>query len=169
MTSSVRRVAISASLFLCAAILGGGCDRSSKHWAEETLSERPGRSMTIVERTVDFTLAYNEGTAFSVVGDRGWVRALFGALSIAVVIALFVVVIREPELRWRALAFGVIAGGALGNGLDRLRGGVVDFIQVHYPWGGSWPIFNVADALVAIGVAMLLLEGLARRGPIATT
>ena len=73
------------------------------------------------------------------------------------------------------LAFGTIAGGALGNGIDRLvrlspRGGtgVVDFIKINYPWGGSWPTFNVADVLVAVGVAVLLLRSF-RRTPAAAT
>ena len=59
---------------------------------------------------------------------------------------------------------GAIAGGAIGNGFDRAFGegptgeaGVVDFIKVNYPWGGSWPTFNVADALVAGGVAGIAL------------
>ncbi|MCB9597720.1 MAG: signal peptidase II, partial [Sandaracinaceae bacterium] len=153
MRSSIRRVAVPAALFLTAAIFGGGCDLSTKHWAEETLRDRPGQSMSVVDRYVDLSLSYNEGTAFSFVRDLGTARMVFGVSSLVLVIALFVVVIRKPELRWRALALGVVAGGAIGNGLDRvLRHGVVDFIQVHYPWGGSWPTFNVADALVAIGV-----------------
>ena len=84
---------------------------------------------------------------------------------VSVVIALFVTVLRKPELRFQALALGVIAGGAIGNGLDRvLRHGVVDFIKVNYPWGGSWPTFNVADALVFVGVAMLLVYSFVDRG-----
>ncbi|MCA9604374.1 MAG: signal peptidase II [Myxococcales bacterium] len=164
MTRSIRRVALPASLFLSAAILGGGCDLSTKHWAEETLADEPGQSMTVVDQYVDLSLQYNEGTAFSFVRDLGLARLVFGIFSILVVIALFVVVVRHPQHRWRALGFGVVAGGALGNGLDRIfRDGVVDFIVVHYPWGGSWPTFNIADVLVAVGVAILLIEGIATR------
>jgi signal peptidase II len=60
----------------------------------------------------------------------------------------------------------MILAGALGNLHDRFfradelgRPGVVDFIKVHYPWGGSWPNFNVADALLVVGVALMLLWG----------
>src|SRR5690606_9664206 len=60
--------------------------------------------------------------------------------------------------RLEALALGTIAGGGIGNGIERLAGtGVVDFIKVNYPWGGSWPLFNVADVLIVVGVALLFL------------
>ena len=135
-------------------------DRAAKLLATTSSSSR----QTVVDQYVDLSLQYNEGTAFSFVRDLGLARLVFGIFSILVVIALFVVVVRHPQHRWRALGFGVVAGGALGNGLDRIfRDGVVDFIVVHYPWGGSWPTFNIADVLVAVGVAILLIEGIATR------
>ena len=56
-----------------------------------------------------------------------------------------------------AAAAGLIAGGALGNLLDRLRfGAVTDFVDLH--WGEAhWPTFNLADAAIVCGVALLLL------------
>ena len=61
------------------------------------------------------------------------------------------------------MAIGAIAGGAVGNVLDRLRfGAVVDFIHAH-AWGWSWYVFNVADAAIVCGVATLLIEGLLPR------
>ena len=58
----------------------------------------------------------------------------------------------------RAVAIGAIAGGAVGNVIDRLRyGAVVDFIHAHVgEW--SWYVFNVADAAIVCGVAALILE-----------
>ena len=167
MSGTIRRVAVPASLFLVAALLGGGCDLSTKAWAEETLRDQPGQTMSVIDPHVDFTLHYNEGTAFSAVQDLGGsVRVAFGVVSLLVVVVLFVVAVRKPEHRIQALALGTIAGGAIGNGLDRiLRTGVVDFIQVNYPWGGSWPVFNVADALVAVGVAVLLIGSWVSREP----
>jgi lipoprotein signal peptidase len=70
------------------------------------------------------------------------------------------------------LAIGAIAGGAVGNVIDRLRyGWVVDFIHAHIgEW--SWYVFNVADAAIVCGVAALILESqflrrshLTRHGP----
>jgi signal peptidase II len=81
------------------------------------------------------------------------------------------IALRSPGVdRLRMLAVGLACGGALGNLHDRLRRvdfdghpGVVDFIKVNYPWGGSWPTFNIADALVAGGVAGLALVRLWQR------
>jgi signal peptidase II len=63
--------------------------------------------------------------------------------------------------RWRRttaperVALGLLLGGALGNAIDRLiRGHVVDFIYVHH-----WPVFNVADIAITVGVGLLLLFG----------
>lgn len=57
------------------------------------------------------------------------------------------------------IAFGLILGGALGNLLDRLPDGLVtDFFQI-----GTFPIFNVADSCITIGVVLLLVDGLWRR------
>jgi signal peptidase II len=57
-----------------------------------------------------------------------------------------------------AAALGAIAGGAVGNVIDRLRfGAVVDFIHAH-AWGWSWYVFNVADAAIVCGVAALVID-----------
>ncbi len=65
---------------------------------------------------------------------------------------------------------GMIVGGALGNLYDRLfrvdelgQHGVVDFIRVNFPWGGSWPNFNVADAVLVVGLLLLLWSLRGRR------
>jgi signal peptidase II len=56
------------------------------------------------------------------------------------------------------VAFGGIAGGAIGNIIDRFHYGyVVDFIDLHW-----WPVFNVADSCITVGVGLLILSSLAR-------
>ena len=57
-----------------------------------------------------------------------------------------------------AFAIGLIAGGAIGNGIDRIfRGAVVDFVLLHWQdW--RWYVFNVADAAIVLGVALLLYD-----------
>lgn len=153
--------------FCLAAVLGGGCDLTTKAWAEGNLDTLPGRSMMVFEPWLEFALTYNRGTAFSLVPDLGVARWIFGLVALAVAILLLVIVVRSKASRFDAFAFGTIAGGAIGNGIDRVFNfvpgggtGVVDFIKLNYPWGGSWPTFNIADVLIAVGVAMLLLRNL---------
>lgn len=170
-SSSVRARVISAALFVVTAVLGTGCDLGTKHWAETTLRDAPGQSLSVIAPHLDLSLRYNEGTAFSIVPDLGTTRAILGGFALFVALALLVVSIRSPESRMRTLALGLIAGGAIGNGVDRIvRTGVVDFIQLNYPWGGSWPSFNVADVLVAVGAALLVLQAWrdAREAPTST-
>ncbi len=158
--------------FVSATAVGCGCDLQSKAWAERTLEGLPSQTMSVVEPWLDLTLAYNRGTAFSVIGDLGSARWIFGVLAVVVVALLVGMLLRSGRDRIDALAMGAVAGGAIGNGVDRVfRGapgggtGVVDFLQINYPWGGHWPLFNVADALLAVGVAVLLVRGvLARPG-----
>lgn len=156
--------------FGAATLVGGGCDLQTKAWAERTLTALPSKSMAVVEPWLDLTLAYNRGTAFSLVRDLGATRWVFGTLAVLVVVSLVVMLVRSQRDRIDALAMGAIAGGAIGNGLDRVfreapggGTGVVDFVQINYPWGGHWPLFNVADALLVVGVGVLLLRGLLTR------
>lgn len=107
----------------------------------------------------NFTLHYNEGAAFSFLNDAGgWQRWLFTAISSIVSIILIVWLYRLTiKERWLSLALALILGGAIGNLIDRvIYGHVVDFIQWYYQ---SWyfPTFNVADAAIFVGGAILIV------------
>jgi len=80
-----------------------------------------------------------------------------------------VVWLRRAETRRVAAALGAIAGGAVGNVIDRLHyGAVVDFIHAHLgDW--SWYVFNVADAAIVCGVGVLVLDSLMTRHEAAET
>jgi signal peptidase II len=159
MRSRLAPRALAALLFCGVAALGSGCDVATKSWAEGALGGDPPRTMTILAPYLELELRHNTGTAFSVIPDLGAARVGFGLFSFAVVLALIVVVLRRPEQHVQTLALAALAAGAIGNGIDRITGApVVDFIRVNYPWGGSWPTFNVADVLVAVGVIVLLLQ-----------
>ncbi|MGE0787448.1 MAG: signal peptidase II [Sandaracinaceae bacterium] len=171
MAERSRRWLTRLAIFLVTAVLGGGCDLRSKEWAEETLTQAPGWTMQLVAPYLELALSYNRGSAFSLVGDFGGeARWILGALALALVAVLAFAAARGQGTL-TAIALGCIAGGAIGNGLDRLfhlapggGTGVVDFIRINYPWGGSWPTFNIADALVAIGVALYFVALNRRRG-----
>lgn len=118
----------------------------------------------VVGDLLRFTLAYNRGAAFGTdVGE--WSRWIFTVVAILVLIVL-AHTYREADGadRLRALALGLVCGGAVGNVIDRLRSelGVIDFIDIGIG-SARWYTFNVADMGVSIG-AMLLAWSFWREG-----
>ena len=102
---------------------------------------------------LNFTPVWNPGMSFGLFADGGMlVRVLLSLLAVAVTVWLFW---QHRSLSFRqTIAAGLIAGGAIGNAIDRLRfGKVVDFIDVYVQeW--HWPAFNVADAAITIGALL---------------
>lgn len=110
----------------------------------------------------NLTLSYNAGAAFNFLSDAGgWQRWFFTvlALLISVVLVVWIKNLTEKE-RWNAVALTLILGGAIGNVIDRvIFGYVIDFLDVYYQqW--HWPIFNIADSAISIGVVVLLFESI---------
>jgi signal peptidase II len=107
--------------------------------------------LDFLEPFLRFTLVHNTGAAFGLFPQGG---SIF--LIVAVVISVVIVYYyrQVPSGAWLIrLALGLQLGGALGNVVDRIRlGYVVDFIHVEY-----WPVFNVADSCIVIGVTLLAL------------
>jgi len=106
----------------------------------------------------DLTLLYNTGAAFSFLADHdGWQRWFFvflaGVITAALLAWLVFVAIRD----WRVKAgITAVIGGAIGNVIDRVAyGHVVDFLDFHVA-GWHWPAFNIADAAITIGVALII-------------
>jgi signal peptidase II len=101
------------------------------------------------------TNTQNSGAAFGVARQA---TLFFLLASILVAAGLVYYVARNPVGPWIGALLGLIMGGTLGNGYDRLlHGTVTDFIALHF-----WPIFNVADSAISVGVALLLLGYLVR-------
>jgi signal peptidase II len=147
--------------WLLAALLVGlvGCDHATKIAARATLGD--GRVITLIPRFLDLRYAENRGTAFSILdGARG-----SGTMILLVVVSL-VAIAAIGAYWWRVrrngattqLACALVVAGAIGNLVDRaVRGFVVDFVHLHH-----WPVFNVADVSITIGVAMLMVVSIAR-------
>jgi len=112
---------------------------------------------------INLTHQKNPGAAFSFLADAGgWQRWFFVALSsiVSVVIAVWLWRIRKDGQTVLSAGLAFVLGGAIGNLIDRiLLGHVTDFIQV---WFGSWafPSFNVADAGISVGAALLIIDAL---------
>ena len=132
-------------------------DQISKWAAEAYLA--PYQPVPVVP-LFNLTLAYNTGAAFSFLSDAGgWQRWFFILLTVAVVAVLVNWLWRmRAEERLHAASISLILGGAIGNLIDRvLHGHVIDFIDVYY---GShhWPIFNIADSAITVGVTLLIAD-----------
>ena len=109
--------------------------------------------------------AWNPGVSFSMFRNAGPLVLSGGAILVS--IALLVWLARIDTLV-TALGIGCVAGGALGNVIDRLRAGAVfDFLDFYVRLGSGkeyhWPAFNLADSGITIGVILLLFDGLFHR------
>jgi signal peptidase II len=114
----------------------------------------------LVPHWLAITYTLNSGAAFSLFATLGpAVRGLMlDGLAAAAVVVLAVLLARGARPPVVSAAFALIMGGAAGNLLDRVvRGRVVDFIYVHY-YSWSYPVFNIADSAITIGVAIILLH-----------
>ena len=113
----------------------------------------------------DFVLTRNTGISYGLFQTRGpfgaWLLLGFKALA---VLLLWLWLTRSKD-RLTALALGLIIGGAVGNGIDRLAyGWVADFVFFHVSganWRFQWYVFNLADVAIVAGVIGLLYESLA--------
>ncbi len=117
-------------------------------------------SVAIVPNWLDLTYTENPGAAFSMFATLPQsVRLGFlVVLSAGAIVVLLLLLVRTRKITFTSFGFALIMAGASGNLIDRaLRGGhVIDFIRVHY-YGWSYPIFNVADSCITVGVILVLL------------
>ena len=106
---------------------------------------------------------HNHGAAFSfLAGAGGWQRWFFTGIGVAAAIFMVWMLRAHPGQKLFSLAISLILGGAIGNVIDRLlHGYVVDFLDFYW---GTWhfPAFNVADAGISVGAALLILDEILR-------
>lgn len=146
------------ALFIIAlALLTLAADQATKLWARHTLRGQP--TVEVIPGYLDLEYHQNPGSAFGLLSDVPGARYILIGVG---AVALYVVwrMIRDVQHRQRMadVAFGFVAGGALGNVIDRIYlGEVVDFIVMHFHRKYIWPAYNVADVALVIGVGLLLL------------
>lgn len=126
-----------------------GLDQLTKQLALDRLADAP---IDIIDGVLSLRLSYNPGGAFGILQGIP-VFFLISTVVVALAIVLWARKVEEPS--W-GVCLGMVLGGGLGNLIDRVfrstGGRVVDFIDLHV-----WPIFNVADSFIVIGVALLLI------------
>jgi signal peptidase II len=130
-------------------------DQWTKHLATAFLAGRP--PVRVIGDYVQLTYALNSGVAFSLGAGSRFPFYLFSIAAAVVILWLFARG-RVPRLG-QQLALALILGGALGNLVDRISSGlVVDFVEIGVG-RFHWPVFNLADSAVSIGVVMFILSG----------
>ena len=114
-----------------------------------------GESIPIIENVLYMTSHRNRGAAWGMLQGQFW---LFYIITVVVVVGIVIYIQRlQPTQRLFGVALGLMLGGALGNFIDRVfRKEVVDFIHA-YIFSYSFPIFNVADAALTIGVVFMFI------------
>lgn len=152
MTSAADR-----RIFWVATLTAVVLDQITKFAAEARLLR--SAAVSVFGDWVQLRLVYNPGAAFGLhVGSYS--RWVFLGIALAAVLVLIRMSRRGPAGdRFRQLALGLVAGGAAGNLIDRIRSarGVIDFLDVGVgSW--RWPTFNVADIAVSCGAIALALS-----------
>jgi len=149
-------------ILLLAAVVAA--DQLSKGWIVGYFSDPARHGVEPLAAVFNLVLVRNRGVSFGLFnGDSTASAAIFSILAAAVVVALLVWLWRTRSTLI-AMAIGLIAGGAVGNVIDRLRfGAVTDFLDFHW---GEWhfPAFNLADSAITVGVGLLIIDGLLGRG-----
>jgi signal peptidase II len=132
-------------------------DQLTKELAISALSD--GSVMPVIGDILRFRLAYNDAAAFSLGVGQTWVLAIIACCA---VLALLWFGPKAKNITWTIIA-SLVLGGAAGNLVDRLtrapgflNGHVVDFISIPF----NFPIFNLADTFLVVGVSLAMLRTL---------
>ena len=132
-------------------------DQATKLWIVDGVMVPP-RAIEVTS-FFNIVMVWNRGISFGLFNNGSPLNALIlPALALAIV-AVLLFWLWRADGRLTPIALGSIIGGALGNVIDRLRydGAVADFLDFHVA-GHHWPAFNVADAAIVVGVALLALD-----------
>jgi signal peptidase II len=146
---------------ILAAVVTLVADQASKLWLLNVF-DLARRGVVKVTPFFDLVLAWNIGISFGWLQNDGQAAQLaLMAVKVVAVVALAIWMARS-QTRLATVALGLIIGGAIGNGIDRLAyGAVVDFALFHIEIGGNtynWYVFNLADVAIVAGVAALLYD-----------
>lgn len=129
-------------------------DQLTKKWAVGVLKD--GSSIKVIGDFLRFTYAENRGAAFSILQDQ---RVFFIITTVVMLAVMAYIYFKTKNItKLSKLSIAMIAGGAIGNFLDRLRlGYVVDFIDVRFGSFYNFPIFNIADSFVVCGTIIMII------------
>jgi len=139
-------------------MIGGlALDLWSKAEVFDWLKQKPDNSVSVIDGFLQLVLAQNDGAAFGLFSGKPYLLAVVSVIALIVIFVIFLFSGTQHTLVHIALAF--FAAGICGNLYDRIfnDGFVRDFIDVYYRQY-HWPAFNIADALLCIGVGVMILS-----------
>ncbi len=135
-------------------------DQSSKFWVLGMLNldaGGPGSRIQVFDPWFNLTMVWNRGISFGLFQANSLVQRLVLVVVSLVIAGLLTHWMFQASRRLQATAFAMIIGGAIGNVIDRFsHGAVVDFLDfsgLYFPY-----VFNVADAAISLGVAVMILD-----------
>ncbi|MDH4240025.1 MAG: signal peptidase II [Phycisphaerae bacterium] len=145
-------------IFWSLTVFGLALDLWTKKAVFDFLEHQPHNRYSIIDGVVQFVRTLNDGAAFGLFSGKPY---LLGAASIIALVAIVLIFLFSGTGRKLVhIALGLFAAGVCGNFYDRIfnDGMVRDFIDVVYWSGKHWPAFNVADALLCVGVGLMVIS-----------
>lgn len=133
-------------------------DLWSKWAVFEFLTQRPTGDMPIIDGFFRLVLVENTGAAFGIAAGQRWFLSVVSIIALIMVIGIFL--FNSGRSKITNIALALFTAGVCGNLYDRIfnDGRVRDFIDIVYWPGKHWPAFNIADSMLCIGVAILLIR-----------
>jgi signal peptidase II len=161
-------------IFLLIGLVTLIADQATKIWARHALPVHPGgcaipddivagkcvgTAQRVIDGFWDWRLSFNPGSAFGLFHGQTGARIFLSVIGVLAVAAMFWMVKRARDhqrvLMW---ALGLVVGGAVGNLIDRIYYGVVtDFVLWRYH-SHEWPVFNIADVALVVGVGLMFFD-----------
>lgn len=112
--------------------------------------------IVFIPGVLDIVSVTNTGAAFSMLSNHTWI---LGIVSIVFSIGIIVYMLKKkPQEKLIGISAGLLLGGAVGNGIDRVvRGYVIDFIETSFI---EFPVFNIADIAITVGAGLLIIAAM---------
>lgn len=158
-------------LFIIVGILAFAADQATKVWARQSLPTAPagcvvpddivarkcaGVPVPVIDGFWEWDLSMNTGVAFSMFAGKRWPLAVVGLLAVMGMIYMLHKARNDQKILHWALA--LVIGGAVGNLFERIYfGAVTDFVLWRYKQH-RWPVFNVADVVLVVGVGLMMID-----------
>jgi signal peptidase II len=144
-------------LFLIISLITLFLDQLTKWYARDQL--RLGYAKQVIKGYWDWRLSYNTGSAFGMFHDAAYARIFLSLVGVVACVAIVLILRKaKDDQKWMASALALVAGGAIGNVIDRIHSGKVTDFVVWKIGKSEWPAFNIADVALVVGVGIMFLD-----------